>query len=65
MKQLRERLQELAQDWEDEAHSLSIKIDGLERDGGEFSLEIAFPGYQTQELNLNLKESINVGTIYL
>jgi hypothetical protein len=42
-----------------------FKIDGLQRNLGESCLKVAFPGYQTQEFNLNLMESINVGTVYL
>lgn len=42
-----------------------FKIDGLERNGGECSLKITYSGYQTQELYLYLKESINVGTVHL
>jgi ferredoxin len=42
-----------------------FKIDGLERNSGEYSLKIAYPGYQSQELNVNLKESVNVSTVHL
>jgi HSP20 family molecular chaperone IbpA len=42
-----------------------FKIDDLERDSGEYSLNIAYPGYQPQELNVILKESINVGVLRL
>ena len=42
-----------------------FKIDGLERESGEYSLNIAYPGYQPQELNVILDESINVGVLHL
>jgi Fe-S-cluster-containing dehydrogenase component len=42
-----------------------FKIDGLERNSGEHSLNITYPGYRTQELSVNLKESINVGIVHL
>jgi ferredoxin len=42
-----------------------FKFDGLERNSGEYSLKIEYPGYQTQELNVNLKESNNVVIVHL
>ena len=42
-----------------------FKIDSLDRDGGDCSLKVSYSGYQTQELKLKLKESVNVGTIHL
>jgi Fe-S-cluster-containing dehydrogenase component len=42
-----------------------FKIDGLEKNSGEYSLNIAYPGHQAQELNVNLRESINVGIVQL
>jgi Fe-S-cluster-containing dehydrogenase component len=42
-----------------------FKIDGLQSDSGDWCLKIAFLCYPTQELNLKLMESINVGTIHL
>jgi Fe-S-cluster-containing dehydrogenase component len=42
-----------------------FKIDGLERNSGEYRLNIAYPRYQSHELNVNLKESISVGIVQL
>jgi Fe-S-cluster-containing dehydrogenase component len=42
-----------------------FKIDDLEEDSGEYGLEVEYPGYQMQELKVDLKDSVNVGTIFL
>jgi len=42
-----------------------FKVDGLERDSGIYSLKITYPGYQPHETKVNLRESINVGTVLL
>ncbi len=42
-----------------------FKIDGLEEKSGQYSLEIAYPGYKKQKLSVDLEDSINVGPIFL
>ena len=42
-----------------------FKIDNLEEKSGKYSLEISYPGYKKQKLSLDLKKSINLGTIFL
>ena len=42
-----------------------FKIDRLERNSGEYSLEIECPGYKTQEVKVELKDSISIGTVLL
>ena len=42
-----------------------FKVDGLERDSGIYSLKITYPGYQPQDMKVNLKESVNIGTVLL
>lgn len=42
-----------------------FKIDDLEEDSGEYGLEVEYPGYQKQETKVDLKDSVNVGTIFL
>lgn len=41
-----------------------FKIDDLEK-SGKYSLEVEYPGYQKQELGVDLEDSINIGTIFL
>ena len=42
-----------------------FKIDNLEENSGKYSLAIELPGYQKKELNVDLKASVNLGTIYI
>lgn len=42
-----------------------FKFDNLEENSGRYSLEIAYPGYKKQTLNIDLKTSMNLGTIFL
>ena len=42
-----------------------FKIDNLEEKSGKYSLEIEYPGYKKQKLSLDLKTSMNLGTIFL
>ena len=42
-----------------------FKIDRLEENSGEYSLEIKYPGYKTQKVKVDLKTSISIGTVYL
>lgn len=41
-----------------------FKIDDLEK-SGKYSLEVEYPGYQKQELGVDLEDSTNIGTIFL
>ena len=42
-----------------------FKIDNLDEKSGKYNLEIDYPGYKTQKVSVDLKESINIGTIFL
>jgi len=42
-----------------------FKFDNLEENSGKYSLEIVHPDYKTKTLELDLKTSLNVGTIWL
>jgi Fe-S-cluster-containing dehydrogenase component len=42
-----------------------FRIDNLAEKSGKYNLEIQYPGYKTQKVSVNLKESVNVGTIFL
>ena len=42
-----------------------FKIDNLAEKSGKYSLEINYPGYKKQKLSVDLKTSINLGTILL
>ena len=42
-----------------------FKFDNLEEDSGNYSMEIEYPGYKKQTLNIDLKTSMNLGTIFL
>jgi Fe-S-cluster-containing dehydrogenase component len=42
-----------------------FKIDDLDEASGKYNIEIACPGYQKQKVSVNLKESINIGTVFL
>ncbi|MBW1675652.1 MAG: carboxypeptidase regulatory-like domain-containing protein [Deltaproteobacteria bacterium] len=41
-----------------------FKLDGLTEQGGQYRLEIAYPGYEKQVLNIELEGSMNLGTIF-
>jgi len=42
-----------------------FKFDNIEENSGNYSLEIEYPGYKKQTLNIDLKTSMNLGTIFL
>jgi Fe-S-cluster-containing dehydrogenase component len=42
-----------------------FKIDDLEENSGKYTLEVEYPGYGKQDLAVDLKDSTNVGTIFL
>lgn len=42
-----------------------FKFDKLEPNSGAYSITVEYPGYNSKIVNVNLKESVNVGTIYL
>ncbi len=42
-----------------------FKFDNLEDNSGNFRLEVEFPGYEKQTKVIDLKTSINIGTIFL
>jgi Fe-S-cluster-containing dehydrogenase component len=42
-----------------------FKIDNLDEKLDKVNLEVAYPGYQKQELSVDLEDSIDVGTIFL
>ena len=42
-----------------------FKVDKLEENSGEYQLEVEYPGYETAKLNVELKTSVNIGTIFL
>ena len=42
-----------------------FKVDNLEEKSGKYNLEIKYPGYGTRKVNVDLKDSINLGTIFL
>jgi len=42
-----------------------FKIDNLKSNSGNYSLEFAFPGYQPQQRSVDLKESVDIGVIFL
>jgi Fe-S-cluster-containing dehydrogenase component len=42
-----------------------FKIDSLEENSGEYSLEIEYSGYKTQKVKVDLKNSISIGTVLL
>jgi len=42
-----------------------FKFDNLEENSGRYRLEIVYPGYEKQTLEVDLKTSLNVGTIFL
>jgi Fe-S-cluster-containing dehydrogenase component len=42
-----------------------FKFDGLKENSGAYELEVSYPGYKTQKLGVDLKASVNVGTLFL
>mgnify|MGYP001042414514 FL=1 len=42
-----------------------FKFDNLEENSGKYTLEIVYPGYEKKTLEVDLKTSLNVGTIFL
>jgi len=42
-----------------------FKFDNLGEKSGKYSLEIEYPGYKKQQVSVDLKTSINLGTIFL
>ena len=42
-----------------------FKFDNLEENSGKYSLDLEYPGYEKKRLEIDLKTSINVGTIFL
>jgi Fe-S-cluster-containing dehydrogenase component len=42
-----------------------FKFDRLDENSGPYELEISYAGYKTKKVNVELKASVNVGTIYL
>jgi Fe-S-cluster-containing dehydrogenase component len=41
------------------------KFDNLEENSGKYTLQIAYPGYDTETIEVDVKESLNTGTIFL
>jgi len=42
-----------------------FKIDDLQENSGKYTLEVEYPGYEKQDLAVDLEDSTNVGTIFL
>jgi Fe-S-cluster-containing dehydrogenase component len=42
-----------------------FKFDALEANSGNYSLDVEYPGYGKQELNVEVEKSINIGTVFL
>ena len=42
-----------------------FKFDALEANSGKYSLEVAYPGYGKKALDVDLEQSVNVGTVFL
>jgi Fe-S-cluster-containing dehydrogenase component len=42
-----------------------FKLDNLDAKSGKYNLEIKYPGYKTQKVSVDLKDSVNIGTIFL
>ncbi len=42
-----------------------FKFDNLEENSGKYALQIAFTGYDTKTIEVDLKQSLNVGVIFL
>jgi Fe-S-cluster-containing dehydrogenase component len=42
-----------------------FKFDRLDENSGPYTLEVTYPGYRKQKMSVELKASVNVGTIFL
>jgi hypothetical protein len=42
-----------------------FKFDNLEENSGKYLLRIAYPGYETKTIEVDLKKSLGAGTIFL
>jgi Fe-S-cluster-containing dehydrogenase component len=42
-----------------------FKMDNLDGKSGKYNLEITYPGYKALKMSVDLKESINIGTVFL
>lgn len=42
-----------------------FKFDNLKENSGKYTLEIVYPGYEKKTLTVDLKESVNIGTVFL
>jgi hypothetical protein len=42
-----------------------FKFDNLKENSGKYTLRIAYTGYDTKTIGVDLKKSLNAGTIYL
>ena len=42
-----------------------FKFDNLDENSGSYSLEVTYPGYKKQKMSVEVKASVNVGTILL
>jgi Fe-S-cluster-containing dehydrogenase component len=42
-----------------------FKLDNLDEKSGKYNLEIKYPGYKARKVSVDLKESINIGTVFL
>ena len=42
-----------------------FKVDNIDEKSGKYNLEIKYPGYKARKVSVDLKESINIGTVFL
>ncbi|MBW1997253.1 MAG: carboxypeptidase regulatory-like domain-containing protein, partial [Deltaproteobacteria bacterium] len=42
-----------------------FKLDNLEENSGRYDLLVEYPGYREKKLSVEVKESVNIGTIFL
>jgi Fe-S-cluster-containing dehydrogenase component len=42
-----------------------FRLDNLEEKSGKYSLEIMYPGYKSRKVSVDLKDSTNIGTVFL
>jgi NAD-dependent dihydropyrimidine dehydrogenase PreA subunit len=42
-----------------------FRVDNLDEKSGKYTLEVEYPGYEKQKLDVDLKTSVNVGTILI
>ncbi len=42
-----------------------FKLDNLDEKSGKYNLEIMYPGYKARKVSVDLKNSINIGTVFL